>query len=98
MIKYAETDFHENVPAYIKSVVVNYLENTASKYMIGVKCGKENYQRENPIHFRCVCDVTNVLQNFDEERICTGISNPKYKTFGDFQGANFSDCVWLANE
>lgn len=95
-IIYAETNFREDIPYFTKSVAVNFIESTATNYIFGVKCQKDNYC--NPIRFYAAGDVSKILKEFEAEQVCTGITNPKYHNFGDFEGVSFSKYAWRSNE
>lgn len=90
---YAETDFIEEVPVYIKSVAVNFVESTATKYILGVKCENDNYRKENPVNFNSMGDVSQIIKDFNGEQICSGISNPKYHTLANIEGGALSQGV-----
>lgn len=97
---FAEYDFEDatKVPTFLKTVLVNYLDSTATKYMLGKLCSLENSGKKNPVPFGSVFDLNAILKDFHEEKRCDFIRNEKYKDVSNVPTGTYTDGIWRANE
>ena len=93
-----DTEASRLIPTFLKSVLVNFLDSTVTKYMRGNLCDMLNSGKLNLVIFESNTQLNTIIKDFDEETMCRFIREEKYKDVGHVASGSCVDGIWKANE
>lgn len=93
----AETRYIDFFPVYLKCVKLDFVACSATKYILGKEC-VGNSTSPNPVSFDSMLMASDIVRDFDGERVCEGICNDRFHEIDFIAGASKYDATWRSDE